>query len=142
MMISTKGRYALRVIIDLAQHKDKGYISLKCISKRQEISLKYLEMIVAALNKAGLVQSQRGKEGGYKLTKPAAEYTIGAIVRAAEGKLVPVSCLNCGENTCERAESCITLPMWQELDRLVNVYLDSINIEDLLNGKVSALKYR
>lgn len=137
MMVSTKGRYALRVIIDLAQRKDEGYISLKCISERQEISLKYLEMIVSALNKAGLVKSQRGKEGGYKLTKPANEYTVGAILRAAEGNLVPVSCLDCGENTCERSDSCITLPMWQELDRLINDYFDSINIEDMINGKVA-----
>lgn len=136
MMVSTKGRYALRVIIDLAQHKDESYISLKCISERQEISLKYLEMIVAALNKAGLVNSQRGKEGGYKLSKPLAEYNVGEILRAAEGELAPISCLDWGENTCERADTCITLPMWQKLDGLINSYLNSVSIEDLLKGKV------
>ncbi|NLW65165.1 MAG: RrF2 family transcriptional regulator [Clostridiales bacterium] len=136
MMVSTKGRYALRVIIDLAQHKDEGYVSLKSISERQKISLKYLEMIAASLNRAGLVQSQRGKEGGYMLTKPAAEYTVGAVLRAAEGDLAPVSCLDCGENTCERADSCITLPMWQRLDGLINGYLDSVSIEDMLKGEL------
>ncbi|MEG0035835.1 MAG: RrF2 family transcriptional regulator [Oscillospiraceae bacterium] len=136
MRISTKGRYALRVIIDLAQHSKEGYISIKTISERQEVSMKYLEAIVASLHKAGLVQSQRGKEGGYMLTKPADEYTVGAIIRATEGSISPVSCLDPDEAACERAEACITLPMWQKLDDLVNNFLDNTTIADLINGKV------
>lgn len=138
MMISTKGRYALRVMVDLAQQDDDGYVSLKSVSERQEISLKYLEMIISALNKEGLVNSQRGKEGGYKLAKPAHEYTVGEILRAAEGDLVPVSCLDCGENLCARSDNCMTLPMWQELDRIINEYLDSVKLTDLINGDVLA----
>lgn len=135
MMVSTKGRYALRVILDLAQHHDEGYISLKSIAQRQEISLKYLEMVVATMNKAGLVDSQRGKDGGYKLNKAAAEYTVGEILRAAEGELAPVNCLECGEETCKRAKTCLTLPMWEQLEGIINGYLDSISIADLLEGK-------
>lgn len=134
MMVSTKGRYALRVIIDLAQHAEDGYISLKEISDRQEISMKYLESIVSVLNKAGLLRSQRGKDGGYELTKAPAEYTVGEIIRSMEGNLTPVSCLDCEEVTCERADSCLTLPMWQQLDGLINGYLDSITVEDLLKA--------
>lgn len=134
-MISTKGRYALRVILDLAQHGNEGYVSLKSIAERQGISLKYLEMIVATMNKAELVDSQRGKEGGYKLKKSPAEYSVGEVLRAAEGELAPVSCLDCGEDTCKRSESCLTLPMWVRLEEVVNGYLDSISIADLLEGK-------
>ncbi|NCC67122.1 MAG: RrF2 family transcriptional regulator [Clostridia bacterium] len=135
MMISTKGRYALRVILDLAQHGDDGYVSLKSIAERQGISLKYLEMIVATMNKAELVDSQRGKEGGYKLKKSPAEYSVGEVLRAAEGELAPVSCLDCGDDTCKRSENCLTLPMWIRLEEVVNGYLDSISIADLLEGK-------
>ena len=123
MMISTKGRYALRVMIDLAQHEDEGFQSLKSVAERQCISMKYLEMIVAILNRGGFVQSLRGKEGGYKLTKPAAEYTVGSVIRLAEGSLAPVACLDCTEDACERADHCLTLPMWKKLDDTINSYL-------------------
>lgn len=135
MMVSAKGRYALRVIIDLAQSAGDSFVSLKSISERQQISLKYLEMIVAALNRAGLVDSQRGKEGGYRLNKAPSEYSVGEILRAAEGELAPVSCLDCKDNTCERAEKCLTLPMWERLDHLINGYLDGVSVQDLLDGK-------
>lgn len=136
MMISTKGRYALRVMIDLAQHEDEGFQSLKSVAERQCISMKYLEMIVAILNRGGFVQSLRGKEGGYKLTKPAAEYTVGSVIRLAEGSLAPVACLDCTEDACERADHCLTLPMWKKLDDTINSYLDSITVSDLINGNV------
>ena len=104
MKVSTKGRYALRVMIDLAQHKDEGFISLKEIADRQEISMKYLEMIVGILNRAGYVQSLRGKSGGYRLSKNSDEYTIGAILKLTEGSMAPVSCLEKDADICKRAE--------------------------------------
>lgn len=136
MRISTKGRYALRVMIDLAQHYNEGNISLKDIAERQELSMKYLEMIAGIMNRAGYLNSQRGKTGGYQLKYPPSEYQIGAILKAAEGSLSPVSCLDCEENTCEHAGDCITLPMWEELDRIIYAYLDSVSLADLLNGNV------
>lgn len=135
MMISTKGRYALRVMIELALKPEKECVSLKAISEKQGISVKYLEAIVATLSKARLVESFRGKSGGYKLSKKAEEYTVGEILRAAEGNLAPVSCLE-GENTCERAADCLTLPLWQRLDEVVESYLDSVTLEDLVMQKL------
>lgn len=134
MKVSTKGRYALRVMIDLAQHKDEGFISLKEIATRQEISMKYLEMIVGILNRADFVLSLRGKSGGYKLSRNADEYTIGAILKLTEGSMAPVSCLECGANVCERADDCITLPLWKGLDRVIDDYLESITLEDIINN--------
>lgn len=131
MMISTKGRYALRVMLDLAQQPAGEYISLKSISQRQAVSMKYMEAIVATLNKAGMVESLRGKKGGYRLTRSADEYTIGEILKLTEGSLAPVTCLEC-ENPCQRAESCITRPMWLELDKLIDDYLESKTLADLL----------
>lgn len=136
MMISTKGRYALRIIIDLAQHADEGFISLKSIAERQEVSMKYLEMIVAIMNKAGILHSRRGKDGGYKLVKPASEYTVGEIMNLTEGHLAPVACLGCADNQCERAEFCLTLPIWQHLDEMIDSYLSSITIQDILDGNL------
>ena len=133
MMISTKGRYALRVMIDLAQHEGEGFLSLKSVAERQDISPKYLEMIVAILNRGGLVISQRGKEGGYRLARPASEILVGEGIRLAEGSLAPVACLDCTDSACERADNCLTQPMWRKLDGLINEYLDSVSIEDLLN---------
>ena len=132
MKISTKGRYALRIMIDLAQHGGNEYISLKEISERQEISMKYLEMIVGILNRAGFVLSLRGKSGGYKLAKKSGDYTVGSILKLTEGSLAPVACLDCETNQCTRAEHCITLPMWQKLDKLIYDYLESVTIEDLI----------
>ncbi|KGP74780.1 Rrf2 family transcriptional regulator [Desulfosporosinus sp. Tol-M] len=132
MKFSTKGRYALRVMVELAQHGKDEYIPLKLISERQEISMKYLEMIIAILHRAGFVLSHRGKDGGYKLAKAANEYTVGSVLKLAEGSLAPVACLDNKIITCKRANHCITLPMWQKLDKLIDDYLESVTIEDLL----------
>ena len=130
-MISTRGRYALRVMIDLAEHIDEGYIPLQTIAKRQGISEKYLESIIAVLARAGLVEGQRGKGGGYRLSRELKDYSVGEIVRLTEGSLAPVSCLE-GENTCPRADKCLSLPVWEKLDALINDYLDSVSLADLL----------
>ena len=138
MMISTKGTYALRVMLDLAQHENEGYISLKSIAERQRVSMKYLESIVSMLNKGGMLSSLRGKDGGYKLLKPAEEYCIGEILRLTEGGLTPVSCHGFaeGEMGCENVGNCLTFPMWQKLDALINDYLDKVSLRDILEGKV------
>ena len=137
MMISTKGRYALRVMIDLARNDADEFVSLKGISERQHISMKYLEAIVAVLNKSGFLQSLRGKDGGYKLSKMPCEYTIGSILKLCEGSLAPVACLEGGCDTvCQSADGCITLPLWQKLDGIIDGYLESITLEDLLKGTV------
>lgn len=141
MRISTKGRYALRVMLDLAQHSGEEYISLSDIAYRQDISIKYLEMIVGLLVKAGLVVSLRGKNGGYRLKRPTADYTAGQILRAAEGRLSPVACLECSENDCSRADRCLTLPLWKELDRRINRYLDSVTLDALAEGRVDGENY-
>ena len=133
MMISTRGRYALRVMIDLAEHIDEGYIPLQTIAKRQGISEKYLESIIAILSRAGLVEGLRGKGGGYRLTRSSANYSVGEILRLTEGSLAPVTCLEGAENPCPRAGECTTLPMWQKLDDLINTYLDSVSLSDLLS---------
>ena len=132
MVISTKGRYALRLMTDLAQHCDEGFISLKTVAQRQNVSLKYMEAIAAALNRAGLVLSQRGKEGGYRLSREPGEYTLGEILRLTEGSLAPVACLECGAKPCPRAANCPTLPVWGELDKRISGYLDSVTLADLV----------
>lgn len=134
MKISTKGRYALKVMIDLAQHNDGTYISLKEIAERQDISIKYLEAIVGILNKAGFVSSQRGKSGGYRLSRGTDEYTAGSILKISEGSLAPVSCLD-GTAGCEKAEECVSLPLWRNLDRIVDDYLESVTLKDILEMK-------
>lgn len=134
MNVTSKGRYALRVMLDLAQHPDEGYISLKTVAERQDISMKYLEAIVGALKKAGLVDSSRGKEGGYSLLRPPEEYSVGEILRSTEDKLAPVSCITAEGVACAQASACLTLPMWRELDELTNVYLDTVSLRDLLTG--------
>ena len=136
MMVSTKGRYALRIMIDLAQHPNDGYISLKEISKRQNVSLKYLEAIISLLNKAGMVDSLRGKEGGYKLSKKPEEYNIGSILRAAEGSLAPVACVACADVVCDKADNCLTFPLWKKLDDIIDNYLESVSLRDVLEHKV------
>jgi len=139
--ISTKGRYALRVIIELAQRNTDGYVSLKTIAEHQEISMKYLEMIVSILHASGFVISLRGKSGGYRLAKEPGEYTVGSILKLTEGSLAPVSCLDGQENTCGRAENCITLPMWKKLDTLIDDYLESVTIEDLISRQETRDNY-
>ena len=138
MMISTKGRYALLVMIDLAQHENQGNISLKAISERQSVSMKYLESIVSLLREGGLVISTRGKEGGYQLSRPAKDIKVNEIIRVTEGSLALMACPDCGTsgNSCDRADMCLTLPMWQELEGLIDGYLSRISIHDLLTGNV------
>lgn len=129
-MISTRGRYALRVMIDLAEHIDEGYIPLQTIAKRQGISEKYLESILAVLSKAGLLDAVRGKGGGYRLSKPAKEYTAFEVLSLTEGTLAPVTCLERGQQ-CENAVNCRTLPLWQGLDQVIAAYLCSYTLADL-----------
>ena len=129
-MISTRGRYALRVMIDLAEHIDEGYIPLQTIAKRQGISEKYLESILAVLSKAGLLDAVRGKGGGYRLSKPAKEYTSFEVLSLTEGTLAPVTCLERGQQ-CENAVNCRTLPLWQGLDQVIAAYLCSYTLADL-----------
>ncbi len=136
MMVSTKGRYALRVMIDLAMHSDDGRVSLSDISKRQKISLKYLENITSILVKAGYVDGTRGRGGGYVLTKPTAEYSVSEILKLTEGTLAPVACLGTDHNECMMASECITLPMWTRLDSLIEGYLSSVTLADLIEGRV------
>lgn len=133
MKISTKGRYALRLIIDLAIHKDKGYVTLKEIAERQGISKKYLEQIVPMLNKTGILKTNRGYQGGYMLAKSADKYTVGEILRVTEGNLAPVSCLEHEENECPRAGECRTLFVWEGLHRAIYEYLDSITVQDIID---------
>ena len=135
MMVSTKGRYALRIMLDLAQQEPETYISLTSVSSRQGVSVKYMEAIVAILNRAGLVESQRGKDGGYRLRRKPSEYSIGSILKLTEGSLAPVTCLDCEQSGCDRADSCLTLPMWQRLDEIIDGYLEKITLQDLLDGK-------
>ena len=135
MNITSKGRYALRVMIDLAQHPDEGFVSLKTVAERQGISMKYLEMIVSSLKKAELVESTRGMEGGYRLSRSPADYSVGEILRCLEDNLAPVSCIKDGEIQCDKAAACVTLPMWKELDELTNAYLDGVSLQDLLTGE-------
>ncbi len=135
MMISTKGRYALRVMIDLAEHPDGRYHPLTEIADRQGISEKYLESIVKTLVRHGLLAGLRGKGGGYRLTRPVSEYTVGSILRLTEGSLAPVACLDqsSSDSQCGRRENCRTFPMWQHLDQLIQDYLDSITLMDLIS---------
>lgn len=133
MMISTRGRYALRVLIDLAEHSEQGYIPMKEVADRQGISLKYLERIIPVLSKNGYVEGIHGKGGGYKLIKSPDECKIGDILRLTEGDLAPVACLECGAKPCERAYECRTYPMWVEFYRIVNEYFDGKTLRDVIN---------
>ncbi len=135
-MISTKGRYALRVVIDLAENMSDSPVRLADVAERQEISLKYLELIIPPLSKAGIVSSSHGKGGGYKLQKDPNVLTVGEVIRVAEGDLAPVACLKCDSQPCNRASKCKTLGVWQEYYRLTNEYFDSITITDVINGNI------
>lgn len=132
MMVSTRGRYALRVMIDLAEHSSDGYIAMKQVAERQGISLKYMEKILPLLVAEKMVEGIHGKGGGYRLTRSPAQYTAGEILRLTEGSLAPVACLECGAEACKRTAECRTLPMWNELNRRVNDYLDSVTLADLM----------
>lgn len=141
MKISTKGRYALRMLIDLAEHQQDGFVSLKDIAERQEISKKYLEQIVAMLNRPDVLRTNRGYQGGYRLAKPASEYTVGDILRITEGGLTPVACLEDGAAACDRADTCATLPIWQGLNKVINEYLDGITLQDILDKQRESYQY-
>ena len=140
MKISTKGRYALRLMIDIARYGDGGLVSLKDVAERQGISQKYLEQIVGLLNKSGFLRSERGAQGGYRLAKRPEEYTVGSILRLTEGNLAPVACLEDEENHCERCDQCATLDFWTGLYRTVNAYIDRYTLADLVAGEEEKLR--
>ena len=133
MKISTKGRYALRLLLDLAQHKEDGYIALKDIAERQEISKKYLEQIVGILNRADILRTNRGYQGGYMLAKAPDQYTVADVLRITEGSLAPIACLEQVENQCERSNVCITLDVWKGLHQVIVAYLEGITLQDILD---------
>ena len=132
MLISTRGRYALRVLTDLAEHQTDGYIPLKEIAQRQDISEKYLESIIKILVRSGLLAGLRGKGGGYRLNRPPEQITVGSVLQLAEGTLSPVSCLEQNAAPCARASECRTLQLWQGLDQVISDYLESKTIPDLM----------
>lgn len=141
MLISTKGRYALRVMIDLAENQRDGYVPLKETADRQEISEKYLEGILKTLVQQKLLTGVRGKGGGYRLTRPPENYTVGEILRLTEGSLAPVACLEPGAKPCPRMAQCRTLPMWEGLNKIISQYLDGITVADLMRRETGALDY-
>lgn len=132
MKISTKGRYALRFMIDLAAHSEDGYVSLAEIAKRQGISKKYLEQIIPALLHADFLDTERGTHGGYKLKKSPTEYSVGEILRLSEGTLAPVECLRDEINNCDKRCDCVTLPIWIGLEKVINDYLNGITLDDVI----------
>ena len=132
MKISTKGRYALRLMLDLAMYSAGGPVCLKDVARRQQISDKYLEQIIATLNKAGYVRSIRGAQGGYLLKKDPAEYTVGMILRLTEGDLAPVGCVGAEKEECERKEGCVTTRIWQQINDAVSQVVDNITLADML----------
>ena len=132
MTISTKGRYALRIIIDLAENDNGAYIPMKQVAQRQRLSLKYLEHILSILKQNNIVEGLHGKGGGYKLTRKPQDYTVGEILRLVEGGLAPVACLECGAKPCENAAQCRTVAMWRGLQNVIDEYLDGIKISDLM----------
>ena len=134
MMISTKGRYVLRVMIDMAEHQSEGYVPLKEIAARQEISEKYLESIVKTLVREGILTGLRGKGGGYRLNVSPEQCTVGRVLRLTEGSLAPVACLEQGSPVCQRAADCRTISMWKGLDEVINKYLDGYTIADLMQS--------
>lgn len=133
MKISTKGRYGLRVMIDLAEQRKSDYIPLKEIAVRQGISQKYLESIMTILSKNNYIEALHGKGGGYRLNREPSEYKVGEILRLMEGTLAPVACLESNAGPCEKAAECKTLPMWTKLNAMINDYLDSVSIADLMD---------
>ena len=141
MKISTKGRYAIRMLLDLAQHSSDEYVALKDIAERQKISKKYLEQIVPILNRSDILTTNRGYKGGYRLAKPANHYKIGDILRLTEGSLAPVACLDLDPVGCERSAECPTLPVWQGLYRVITDYLDGITLQDIIDMQQSSDDY-
>jgi len=141
MLISTKGRYALRVMIDLAEHQSDGFIPLKVIAQRQEISEKYLESIIKLLVKARLLTGVRGKGGGYRLAKAPEQYTVESILLVTEDSMAPVSCLAPDAGICHRASECRTLPMWRGLDKLITEYFENITLAELMHREPNGYDY-
>ncbi len=133
MKISTKGRYALRLLLDLAEHQQAGFVSLNEIAKRQNISKKYLEQIIPIFNKTDVLRANRGSQGGYMLAKSPDQYTVGDILRCTEGSLDPVDCAGQDPVLCDRSADCVMLPVWKGLSRVINEYLDSITLQDMLD---------
>lgn len=137
MLVSTKGRYALRTMVDLAIHGDGEPVKIKDIANRQGISGKYLEQIISILSRAGFVRSIRGNQGGYYLARPSSDYTVGSILRITEGSLAPVDCLSGDENPCARQMECVTLRLWRELDEAISDVVDKYTLEDLVQWQKS-----
>ncbi len=133
MKISTKGRYALRMLYDLALNGNENYVSLKDIAERQNISKKYLEQIIPLIGKDGILKANRGNKGGYMLAKSPSEYTVGGILRMTEGNLAPVACLESDHNDCPRAAECSTLFVWEGLNKVITDYLDNITLQDIID---------
>ncbi|MHB1152499.1 MAG: RrF2 family transcriptional regulator [Eubacteriales bacterium] len=138
MKISTKGRYALRMMIDMAEHNNGEWISIRDISERQGISVKYLEQIVTNLTKSKLLLSSRGSQGGYMLANTPDKYTAGQILRVIEGDLAPVACMATDVNLCERYSTCHTISFWEGLYDVINKYVDSVTLQDLADSKCSS----
>ena len=136
MMISTKGRYALRFLVDVAEHQEGGYVPLRDVALRQGISEKYLELVVKELVKGGLLLAARGKGGGYRLNRPLEEYSIKSILERMEGPLPPVACLEPGQGACPRSKDCRTLPLWQGLDKVISDYLTQFTLADLIRESI------
>ncbi len=135
MMISTRGRYALRVMIDLAETGNENLVAMKTVAERQGISLKYLERIIPVLVKNNLIEGTQGKGGGYRLSRNPEEYKVGEILRLTEGNLAPVSCLACENDTCDKADICRTRPMWEKLQEMIDEYFDGITLADLMKDE-------
>lgn len=131
MKISTRGRYALKIMMDLATAPKEEFIPLKTISERQQVSMKYLEQITALLSRAGMIESSRGKSGGYRLSKSPEEYTAGDILRASEGSLAPLKCVEGSTSSCSNSTHCATFAFWEGLNRVINEYIDSTTLADL-----------
>ncbi len=138
MKVSTRGRYSLRLLLDIAQHQHEGFVSLADIAERQGISKKYLEQLIPALNKANMLLANRGFNGGYKLNRSLDEYTVGEILRVAEKNILPVSCISedCPEK-CERYDDCLTMPVWKGLYKAVSDYLDSVTLKDIIEHRIT-----
>ena len=140
MKISTKGRYALRMMVDLALHHTGEMIRVKEVAARQGISEKYMEQIIAMLKRAGYVKSLRGASGGYKLAKDPVDYTVGMVLRLTEGNMAPISCLEDEENACDMAESCVSLPLWKMLDDAIKGVIDHVTLQDMVDWELKRQK--
>ncbi|MCD8324984.1 MAG: Rrf2 family transcriptional regulator [Clostridiales bacterium] len=141
MKVSTKGRYALRLMVDLGVHGgEENYISLKDISSRQNISIKYLEQIVTPLHRAGLVRSVRGAQGGYRLSRAPEKYTAGEILRAIEGSFAPIACLESEVNECERYQYCPTVGFWEGMYKVISDYMDSVTLKQLIDEHLASVQ--